>query len=353
MQGIAKFLTKKLALKVFGVVGVSGLLYTLGLVLLAAIMASAISGDEQMKSYVGSAYNLPPEVEAHRAMMVKYCEQYDMESYVDILLAIMAVETGGKGSDPMNASLSGFNRKYPQKPGGIKSVAYSIEVGVLTFRVMQDESSLLLPGDTERLKLAVQGYNFGVDYIPWARDKDAGYTPENAKEYSNKKAAELGLAQYGNPNYVNLVMQYYRAFGEDGNFNMGGSATGSGMFLWPVPSCKTLSRGYGIMSDGEFHRGLDVNGPGVNGSLIVAADSGVVVVSVKNHWSYGNYVVIDHGNGYRTLYAHCSSILTSQGTIVSRGDVIATVGNTGNSTGPHLHFEVSLNGSLIDPASVL
>ena len=110
-----------------------------------------------------------------------------------------------------------------------------------------------------------------------------------------------------------------------------------------------ISSGYG-MRWGRLHRGTDFALQ--SGSNIYAADEGTV------YWadccgSYGNLVKIDHGNGMQTYYAHCSQIIVSSGQHVDRGDVIAKVGSTGNSTGPHLHFEVIVNGSCVDPAGML
>ncbi len=112
--------------------------------------------------------------------------------------------------------------------------------------------------------------------------------------------------------------------------------TGSGSLRWPVPNYTYVSR---WMSG--YHKGADICA--AYGSPIVAADSGVVVTA-GYHYSYGNYVVIDHGNGYRTLYAHASRLAVSYGQAVSQGQVIAYVGSTGNSTGNHCHFEVYVNG---------
>ena len=98
------------------------------------------------------------------------------------------------------------------------------------------------------------------------------------------------------------------------------------------------------------HRGLDISGP--VGSTIVASDSGTVVVSGWHdvtERSYGYYIKIDHGNGIATLYAHCSQLLVSAGEPVVAGQPIALMGSTGNSTGPHLHFEVLVSGSPVDP----
>lgn len=116
---------------------------------------------------------------------------------------------------------------------------------------------------------------------------------------------------------------------------------GSGSFMWPVPGYSYVSR-WASLPGG--HRGADICAP--YGTPILAADSGSVVAAGW-HWSYGNYVEIDHGNGYRTLYAHMSSISVTQGQAVSQGQEIGKVGSTGNSTGNHCHFEVYSGGTLI------
>ena len=138
------------------------------------------------------------------------------------------------------------------------------------------------------------------------------------------------------------------------NQNQGGSGiiTEQG-FLWPLPGFSNVNSPYGWRWDNsDFHTGVDLGGSGVYGANIVAAKSGVVV-SPMTHWSYGNNVVINHGDGYVTLYAHCSQVLVSPGQTVNQGDVIALVGATGNVTGPHLHFEVYYNGVRQDPAAFI
>ena len=96
----------------------------------------------------------------------------------------------------------------------------------------------------------------------------------------------------------------------------------------------------------DFHRGIDI--PSAVGTDIYAAQTGKVVVATK-HSSYGNYIVVDHGGGISTLYAHCSKLLVKVGDTVKQGDHIAEMGATGNVTGPHLHFEVRVDGKIQDP----
>ncbi len=134
-----------------------------------------------------------------------------------------------------------------------------------------------------------------------------------------------------------------------------GSYTG-GKFAWPAPSGTRITSPFGYRTHpisgkkGSLHRGIDI--ATAYGTNIVAGEAGKVIVA-KYNGSYGRYVVIDHGNGYTTLYAHNSQLLVSVGQTVSRGQVIAKAGSTGNSTGPHCHFEVSYNGNLQNPLNYL
>ncbi|MBR4879822.1 MAG: peptidoglycan DD-metalloendopeptidase family protein, partial [Clostridia bacterium] len=124
------------------------------------------------------------------------------------------------------------------------------------------------------------------------------------------------------------------------------SATGS--FRWPTSG--RISSKYGYRWGGEFHNAIDI--ATASGTPIVAADGGTVTLA-KWNGNYGYCVVIDHGNGYTTLYAHSSKLLVSKGQKVAKGEKIALVGSTGRSTGPHLHFEVKKNGRNINPYNVL
>ena len=122
---------------------------------------------------------------------------------------------------------------------------------------------------------------------------------------------------------------------------------GSGQFGWPVNG--------GFISDtfgGERnHKGLDIAAP--MGTEIYAAEAGTVVEAGWNNGGYGNYVIIDHPDGYRTLYGHASSVVAYAGQQVEKGQLIALVGSTGDSTGPHCHFEVRINNICQNPADYL
>ena len=129
------------------------------------------------------------------------------------------------------------------------------------------------------------------------------------------------------------------------------AVVGTGAFIWPVPSCTYLTSRFGlrvhpIYGTTKSHTGVDIGAE--SGATIVAADGGTVVLAGVNS-GYGNCVMIDHGNGYKTLYGHMSSIAVTNGQTVSQGDTIGYVGSTGVSTGPHCHYEVWKDGARVDP----
>ena len=124
---------------------------------------------------------------------------------------------------------------------------------------------------------------------------------------------------------------------------------------WPCPASSRITSQYGyriLFGVRDFHTGIDI-GAGT-GSNIVAAESGTVILAAYG-WNggYGNYIIINHGNGLTTRYAHASALYVQAGQTVTKGQVIAAVGTTGNSTGPHLHFEVRINGSHQNPLNYL
>lgn len=128
-----------------------------------------------------------------------------------------------------------------------------------------------------------------------------------------------------------------------------------GQFLWPISGYYSITSKFGMRTHPvtgiyKLHTGVDISGSGINGKPILAANSGKVIKAGYNT-GYGNYVVIDHGGGYSTLYGHASRLNVSKGQTVSRGDVIAYVGSTGYSTGAHLHFEIIKDGEYTNPLS--
>lgn len=131
--------------------------------------------------------------------------------------------------------------------------------------------------------------------------------------------------------------------------NSGNVVVGSGVYAWPLPGYTYISSHFGWRTLGgrrDYHLGIDI--PASYGTAIVAADDGVVL-QASYRGTYGNFVLISHGNGVATAYAHLSSFNCKAGQTVTKGQTIGKVGSTGNSTGNHLHFEVRINGETVNP----
>lgn len=127
-------------------------------------------------------------------------------------------------------------------------------------------------------------------------------------------------------------------------------AYGDGQLKWPVPTRSYISSYFGwrtLYGKPNYHKGIDI--PGAAGTNIVAADAGKVLKVEKLTYGYGWHVLVDHGNGVATLYAHCSRLDVKEGQYVQKGQVIAGIGTTGNSTGNHVHFEVRISGEQKNP----
>ena len=171
------------------------------------------------------------------------------------------------------------------------------------------------------------------------------------------KAAAAAVAQAS----INAIIAQMQAEEEaarqeaanNGQDYTGTGSTATGTYIWPCPSCTYVTSKFGmrehpLFGDERPHTGIDIGAQA--GAEVIAADSGTVAVATYSS-SYGNYVTIYHSNGDYTLYAHMSSLTVTAGQNVTQGDVIGYVGSTGWASGPHLHFEIRVNGSTVDPTS--
>ncbi len=190
---------------------------------------------------------------------------------------------------------------------------------------------------------------------------------KNAAEYE----AALEAIQTADKAIDERIAQLYAAYlaslgvsAGSGNLSIssdGGYITytgASGTLMWPVPGCYNVSSEYGqrvhpITGEvGRMHYGMDIDGYGHDGGNIVACDGGVVT-TVGYNSGYGNYIIVDHGNGMQTLYAHMSGTAVTQGATVGQGDTIGYLGATGMATGTHCHVEVFVDGQNVDPSNYL
>lgn len=175
-------------------------------------------------------------------------------------------------------------------------------------------------------------------------------------EYAKAAAAEAAAQASINAIIAQMQAEEEAARQEAAENNQQYTGTGStatGTYIWPCPSSTYVTSAFGmrehpLFGDERPHSGIDISGSA--GSEVLAADSGTVAVATYSS-SYGNYVTIYHSNGDYTLYAHMSSLAVTAGQNVTQGDVIGYVGSTGWANGPHLHFEIRVNGSTVDPLS--
>lgn len=156
-----------------------------------------------------AALPVSEEVEAYTPLIRVYAEEYGIEAYEDLIKAVMMQESNGQGLDPMQAAEGAFNTEYLQVPDGIMDPDYSIRCGVQELTAALEKAGAIGPRDIPRISLALQGYNYGIDYIPWAVERDGGYTSENAAVYAEEQAARHGWSSYGDRHYVQHVLRYY------------------------------------------------------------------------------------------------------------------------------------------------
>lgn len=171
------------------------------------------------------------------------------------------------------------------------------------------------------------------DYITQLEADEEAYAAEYEKAKAAEKEANTAIEKLLAERQKSENQQYW-----------------GGDFIWPVPKNITrISSYYGwriLWGRSDFHLGIDI--PAAAGTDIYASNGGTVVTATY-HYSYGYYVLIDHGGGYATLYAHNSRLLVKAGDVVEQGDVIAKMGTTGSSSGNHCHFEVRVNGKTQNP----
>ena len=219
--------------------------------------------------------------------------------------------------------------------------------------------------DTKQAELDAQveaAYTMIADIETLSDDAQAEYEAiaeaEAEAEETLQEAIRKRAAEEAAKNAANNANSGGASGGSGGNSggggsSGGGSATSLSNLQWPVPSCTLITSRFGYRvapttGASTYHGGLDI-GAGM-GASIVAAGAGDVIYAGANG-GYGNCVMIDHGNGVVTVYAHMSSIGVSYGQYVTAGQYVGAVGSTGVSTGPHCHFEIRINGAQTDPAA--
>lgn len=248
------------------------------------------------------------------------------DSYYDSLVAAKTIESVAEHDNELILRLSSDKREVEEEKASLEADMEDLEATI-------DQ----LEKEKESLESDVAAADEAIQNIVQLESEFRANLAENQK-MSQELQAEMNeiFAQ------INSTGEYV-----------------GGVMMWPVPGFSTISSYYGWRwNNTDFHTGIDITGSGVNGSTIVAANSGTVAKVNTTYIpgkGYGVYVMIDHGGGTVTLYGHCmeGSIMVSEGQSVAKGTPIARVGSTGWSTGPHLHFEIRENNKHVNPLGYL
>lgn len=296
----------------------------------------------------GRAVNLNERVESYRPSVQKWATEFGIPEYVEVLLALCMAETGilENPGDPFACSESGLAVKQPD---GITDPEYSIEIGVYCFSLKVKKAKCASPADRNGLFKALQAYNMGDGFIDFCDTYYGGiWSVECAQAFSDKMG-QGGV--YGNPNYIEQFLRCYEFGTVTSTPDFSGALNAAGL-CWPLGNVgqDSITQHFGGMYSGEPHKGMDVGMP-EGAPIYAAADGEVIVANDYDSWGYswGYYVKINHSSVHDTLYAHMSRLVVHVGQYVRQGELIGYVGNTGNSSGSHLHFELYLNGTRVDP----
>ncbi len=301
---------------------------------------------EETKAQLEEAKKTEEEQYASMKLRIKYMYEKGDTSYLDLLLE------SGSMSEMLNRAeyiqqISSYDRKKLTEYGEIKE------------KIADDEEKL--EAEHEELLTLQEQTKAKQDSV----EKLVGEKSRELQKYQNQIAAnESQLASYqadieAQENRIQQIEAELKRQEEEARKKAQEKgeeyktvSIGNISFIWPCPSGSRITSGFGGRSSptegaSSNHKGIDIGAS--SGSDIVAAADGTVTISTYSY-SAGNYIMINHGGGVSTVYMHCSKLLVSVGETVKKGQVIAKVGSTGYSTGPHLHFGVRVNGAYVNPS---
>ena len=246
--------------------------------------------------------------------------------------------------------------EYEEEKAGLEAKQAELEEEKVELEGLLAEADQLLKELEKDIEKAIREYEI-------AEAARAAAAAELSNLVAELNRQNQQIANANNNNNANAGGNAGSTGGNTGNTGSSGNGglisagsegvQGTGSLVWPVPCSHTVTSRFGPRTHpitGKYtnHNGMDIDGYGHDGYPIVACDAGVVVAA-KWSDSYGNYVMIDHGNGMQTLYAHMSGMAVKYGDTVTQGQTIGYLGSTGWSTGTHCHLEVYVNGSRTDP----
>lgn len=358
LKGIAKSAINTIVGKVlFSTVGL--VVIALGLVLIIIIAVTSSSEDMGSGPIAGGGKKLPESVLVWKDDVAEAMESHGLdEKYLYVLLAIMKQETNGDVAYSDGDIFQSSQSKCGVR-GCISDPMESIDQAVIHFKTNVEYAK-------DNMEVAIASYNFGNGFALWTqKNHENKWSLDIALEFSlhmmakvpdperykclRNEAIETG-ACYGDFMYVPAILAY------SPDTNQGeGDIEVMGEFATPVQPM-IITSGFGYRSaestggvGSTEHKGIDFDCTG--GFTKIHSVQEGTVISAKYSGGLGNAVVIKHGDGFLTTYGHMSSLNTENGSYVEQGEVIGVCGTTGNSTGPHLHFEVNsvIWGGQVDP----
>ena len=269
---------------------------------------------------------------ADMKLRIKYMYEHGQTSYLESFLTAENLSDFLNSADYIN-QIQKYDRAKLEE---YKNTVAEIE----TFELQLEEERTEL----ETMKSDVEREKEHVASVMAQRENELAAIKadlDDAQDEADLIAAEVQAQE-------EVIAEIIRVLLENGG-SLGDAYTGG--FTWPVPDSKRVTSDFGPRPSPKpgastNHKGIDIGAP--EGSKIVAAAPGKVIIS-RYSSSAGYYISIDHGGGLCTVYMHCDELLADVGDVVAGGEVIAKVGSTGISTGPHLHFGVSLNGTYVSP----
>ena len=269
---------------------------------------------------------------------VRHLEEYGQMSYIAILLEATSLSDLLARMD-MVGEVIAYNKQVQADMTAAREKVETVKAELEDARVeLQDKQSEL---ETKQVELQqksseaaalLANLESNIDAYKQVQDQYA-QQEQAVQSQIDKQVEELRRQEEQNKK-------------NDPSYDPGKVNGATGSMMWPCPSCHTITSPFGWRYHPKYHSGVDIGAS--YGATIVAADGGTIITAGTVS-GYGNCVVINHGNGITTLYGHMSSIAVRVGQKVSKGQTIGYVGSTGNSTGPHLHWEVTVNGVRQNP----
>ena len=268
------------------------------------------------------------------------------DSFADFVTNVQLMQAVSESDQQLVEKLR--TQKEEQQAQKDEKEAAEAEVQAALTQIQQDEEQLVLErADQQSARESLEAaYAESKTAMQDLEAMKANYEANREEIEAEEAAVEAELQQL----YASMASS--SSSSSSGSSSSGSSSnvivdTGDLSFRWPLPGYTTVTSGYGARW-GTTHTGIDISGGGCYGSPIVAAESGTVILC-QWYSTYGQCIIVDHGGGYSTLYAHMSAYAVSTGDYVTKGQTIGYVGDTGNVTGPHLHFEVRVNGATQNP----